>query len=952
MSFRLLPLILFFICIPLFSIDAADIKSDLLFIKFEEEVQSRVLASHGLTDSQPAFPKFRNAQRRGNSKLDRIYISRITSGDDPKDVAGQISEEPGIEYAEPVPVYRTLSSPDDPKYVDGSQSYLDQINAPQAWNITTGSEEVTIAIIDTGTDIDHVDLADNTWINPDEEKDDEDNSGSGKVDDINGWDFYEDNNDPRPDTDEHGTHVAGIAAAVTNNSEGVASLGHSVSYMPLKAGDGSGSFSGQHAYQAMLYAAEQGAEVINCSWGGTSFSETASRVVSEVYEMGSVIIAAAGNDGDEQVFYPAGYPEVTAVASVDENMDKTGFSNFGPFVGVAAPGEDIYSTFNDDKYGRSSGTSMSAPVVSALAGLIASHHQDFDNDQIRAQIKATASGLTYHTEDKWREQLGEGMIDAGSALGDPAPYLLPSNHIYTVVEGDAPPSFSPATAFDLHIDWHNLGIDLSGAEVTFETFAPGLPEDDDLHDAVVPPNSSVSLGSFESGEIIEAAPVEFNITGQAAGRNDERIIIQANVKSGGETIASPTFEVILNPNELVMNANSIELTMGSTGRIGWQDYPNFEEGQSFVIPTFGSQEIDERWADQPLLREGGLMFADSPNASSTRVSNSIRRSEEFADDHFVTRDPFTIESDPDKGIQRSTVSFTDGGASDSYNVITQLTAKSVSDEDFNQVILLNYRFTNDGDETLHEFQPGLFLDWVLPLNTGNPAALQENMEGNINEDDHIIYVSEWDEEDALFTGATMVEPLDRGYLISNSGDPGIFGIQEEFTREDKALTLSYGIRTLGDLEEPRDISMVAGPPSFSLEPGESEEATWVVGWGIGYEGLARNLIQGREYAAEVFTSSVDETTPEQPAASEISKTYPNPFNARSTIELNVAEQGYYEVELINTLGQKVMQLETSELSPGTHSLSLNGSQMATGVYRLLLRRNGEVVDSKGVTLMK
>ncbi len=952
MTIRLYPLILLLLFSTFNNSFAEDYESDRVFIKFEDDAQSRVLSSHQLTDTRPAFTVNRDERRRGNSKLDRIYISRITGDEDPAEVAESIANQPGVVYAEPVPVYKTLSTPNDPKYIGGEQSYLDLINAPQAWSITTGSEEVTIAIIDSGTDIDHIDLADNTWVNPDEEEDGEDNSGSGKADDIHGWDFYEDNNDPRPGSSVHGTHVAGIAAAVTDNEEGVASLGHSVSYMPLKVGDGDGSINGEAAYNAMLYAAEQGVEVINNSWGGTAFSQTAALVVSEVYEMGSVIVAAAGNDGDEQIFYPAGYPEVTAVGSVNEDEQKSGFSNFGPFVGVMAPGEKIYSTENDDEYGPSSGTSMAAPVVSALAGLIASHHSDYTNDQIRAQLKASASELHFDIEDPWRKQLGEGMIDAAAALAEPMLYLHAADYHYTDTDSDTPASFIAASTFDLHIDWHNLGVDLSGAEVSFETFAPGEDENVTANDAVVPASESISLNSFDHGERIEAEPVEFNITGQAFGINNQRIVIKANVIADGQRIASPTFEFTLNQTEMVMNANTISLTLGSNGRIGWQDYPDFDEGESFVISGPDTDKLSDHLTNAPLLREGGLMFADSPDASSTRISNAIRRSEDFADNHFSTREPFQIESDSETGIQRGEVSFTDGDASEPYNVITELTSKSVNDEELDQVIMLNYRFINDGDLTLNDFQTGLFLDWVFPLNTDNPLSLQETLDADVNEDDQIIYVSDWGDENDFYAGATLVEPLGTGYLISNSGDPGLIDIQDEFTLEDKGLALSRGIRPLDDFDDARDISMVVGPPSFSMEPGESKEATWILGWGNSYEELAQNLANGREYAAETFTSSPDTPVAELPEESEISRAFPNPFNSQSTIELQISEQGRYELELINILGQSVKHVESADFTTGNHTVTVDGSSLATGAYHLLLHQDGKIVDTKGITLVK
>lgn len=952
MIFRLF-LLLILVAAAELSAQPADIKSDRIFVKFREHVQPRMGASDKITSLEPAFSAANKHRLRGAHSLDRIYIAEIPAGSDPVDVAAGLNDDPSVEYAEPVPVYRTQTLPDDPKFVEGKQNYLHLINAPEAWDITTGSDEVIIAIIDTGTDLDHVDLADNTWINPNEQNDGTDNSGSGKVDDVYGWDFWSDDNDPRPESDSHGTHVAGIAAAVTDNGEGIASLGHSVSFMPLKVSDGKGgNISSRAAYNAMLYAAEQGASIINCSWGSTTFSQTAAEVVSEVYRKGAVIVAAAGNEGTDREYYPAAYPEVMAVASVNGDKRRSEFSNYGSYISVAAPGENIYSTLLDNSYGPSSGTSMAAPVVSALAGLIASQYPDMSNDQIRAQIKASAAGIDEHPSDQWYQQLGVGLIDAAAALSEPEAFLHASDFNYTVPGGTSPPSFEAASGFKLHVDWHNLGIALDGTEVYFETFAPGVPEDDSRHDAVVPPSSAILLGDFKPGEIKSGTPVEFSITGQAAGHHDQRIIIQAVVSKNGQQIASPVFDLTLNAGMVEMNAGTINVTLGSGGRIGRQDYPEFETGSAFIISSFGSQEVDERWADKPLLREGGLMFTNDPDSDATRVSNSIRRSVDFADDHFIVREPFRIEEDQQAGFQQSTVSFTDGGADEPYDVVTRLTAKSMSGEDTNRFILLNYRFTNESETHLDHFQPGLFLDWVLPLDVSDHSQLQRLNNGAVNTQDDIAYVAEWDKDQPLYAGATTFEPLEIAYLINNRDDTGIFGIEEKFETRDKALTLSYGIRTPGELSEPEDLSMVVGPPALSLAPGESRQATWILGWGIGYDDLRENLQSGREYASEIFTSSRVDHLPALSDKPTITQVYPNPFNAVSTVEFQITEHGHYDIDLVNLLGQNVLNLKSTELEQGRHSITLDAGHLATGVYRVLLRHEGKMVDSKGITLIK
>ncbi|UCD71726.1 MAG: S8 family serine peptidase [Syntrophobacterales bacterium] len=285
-----------------------------------------------------------------------------------EEALAKLRGNPLVEYAEPNYIVRALVTPDDPQFNQlwgldntgqtGGTPDAD-IDAPEAWDITTGDNGVVIAVIDTGVAWKHPDLADNIWTNPGEDPwsdpndpttgNGDDDDGNGKNDDWRGWDFLGDDNDPT-DYSNHGTHVSGTIGALGNNATGITGLNWDVSIMPLRIIGPFGYGDTAKAIDAILYAADNGAKVINASWGGGGFSQALYDAISYANDRGCLFVAAAGNlgnDNDTNPFYPASYdlPNIISVAATDNNDDKAPFSNYGATsVDVAAPGVSILSS--------------------------------------------------------------------------------------------------------------------------------------------------------------------------------------------------------------------------------------------------------------------------------------------------------------------------------------------------------------------------------------------------------------------------------------------------------------------------------------------------------------------------------------------------------------------------------------------------------------------------------
>ena len=303
-----------------------------------------------------------------------------------------------VKYVERNATYESLQVPNDPRFGD---QYADQlVNAPEAWDTTFGDAGVTVAVVDQGVKYDHPDLDGNVASDP-------------------GYDFVDGDSDPYPDelTDQngdgkvemHGTHVAGIAAAAVNNDEGVSGIGNST-VISGRALSETGSGSTADIADAVQWAADQGADVINLSLGGGGATTTMQNAVSYATSQGSLVVAAAGNDYGQPVSYPAAYSECLAVSALDPDETLADYSNLGPEIELAAPGTNVLSTWVDDGYDKISGTSMATPVVAGVAGLTLAAH-DLTNAELRSHLKATAVDVGLPSDEQ-----GSGRVDAGNAV--------------------------------------------------------------------------------------------------------------------------------------------------------------------------------------------------------------------------------------------------------------------------------------------------------------------------------------------------------------------------------------------------------------------------------------------------------------------------------------------------------------------------------------------------------
>ena len=346
--------------------------------------------------------------------LGQGFYSVKAPGATPGQVTAWAGTTPGVAYVEPDFVVQRTSTPSDPAFSrlwglsntgqDGGVAGID-VHAPAAWDVTTGSRGVVVAVIDTGVDATHLDLSANMWRNPGETPGDGvDNDRNGFVDDVFGWNFIDNNANPTDDNG-HGSHVAGTIGAVGNDGNGVVGMNWQVSIMSLRFLDAFGSGSTSAAVAAVNYVTmmrrDHGINVVatNNSWGGGGYSQSLLDAIDAGGRAGILFVAAAGNDSrntDITRFYPAGYPSdsIISVAATDRVGKLAAFSNYGAAsVDVAAPGVSIYSTTRRNAYATMSGTSMATPHVTGAIALLAAANRQASAAQMRQAVLATATPL-------------------------------------------------------------------------------------------------------------------------------------------------------------------------------------------------------------------------------------------------------------------------------------------------------------------------------------------------------------------------------------------------------------------------------------------------------------------------------------------------------------------------------------------------------------------------------
>jgi hypothetical protein len=891
---------------------------------------SKQFSSFGVSEITKHFnPK----DKSDETEINRIYKIKISSPFNPTYVSSKLTKLSEIEWAEPLYLREIVSTPNDSLFT--SQYALKNINAEAAWDITKGNSNIIVAIVDSGVDWNHEDLNAHIWENNDPINGiDDDNNGY--IDDIRGWDFGgldgTPDNDPTEDSPTHGTHVAGIASAVTNNSIGVAGIGYNLTLMPIKTSrQDIGDNIIAYGYEGIIYAADNGANVINCSWGGFGYSNAEQEAIDYAVSKGCVMVCAAGNDGLNEVIYPAAYKGVLSVGNTTSTDIISTTSNYGKDLDVCAPGSSIISTWQSltSPYISISGTSMASPLVAGLAGLVIDKFPTYTPLQIIEQIRVNADNIDNINPTK-TDLLGSGRINAYKALSNSnvKSVRITSAEFIDVGNGDG--IIEAGDDVEIKLNFTNFLNPLSTLSAVITT---------ESKDVTITQSQFTTPGK-ETLEEFNNQKSEFKFTVNENSANDKEVLFKITYTDGTYS----DFELIsvfINPTYKTQSGNNISFTITSKGTLAFNDYPTNSQGSGFTFLK-----------GRNLLFEAGLMYgaSEAKLISSTRSSNADYQSDDFYPLSFVQINNPGVIAD-----QEGSSTFNDNNAgTGKLNIETKLNTYSFSDSGNDNYIILKYTFNNLSSTDYSNFFVGIYFDWDVDDEGYDKNITRFDSQNNFG----YLYHSD---ENRPFIGMALLTEATTGYYgITNDGSDGGIGVYDGFPNSSKWLTLSNGLNKTD--AGPSDVSAVISAGPYQFNSNSTLEVAFSISAGIDLNSITSSVINSREKYNTVIVNVKNDKI-DLPTEFSLSQNYPNPFNPSTTIKYSIpvedvrqlTDASSTKIVVYDILGREVAILVNKKQAPGNYEVVFNTSsiskQLTSGVYFYKLTY-GNYSSTKKLMLLK
>jgi serine protease len=897
------------------------------------------------------FPARKNLTFKDPVGMDRIFYFKFPVNENPYAVAESLSRSPLVEYAEPHFTYKLQFTPNDPDYT--MQSYLKQIHADSAWTICNGSPDVVIGIVDSGTDWQHPDLSANIAINSAEDinhdgkfenwpsteirngvsgdLDGIDEDGDGYVDDVVGWDFAgadgnTPDNDPSPG-EPHGTHTAGIASAVTNNGIGVASVGYQCKILPVKTSvDDPTNDEILYGDEGIKYAADRGANIISCSWGGPAGSSFEQDVIRYALAKGSIVIAAAGNDGANEFFYPASNPGVFSVASVSSSDTKSSFTNYGPLIGICAPGENIYSTYPNDSYAYSSGTSMSTPVVAAVAALVKSYHPSWTMEQVLQQVRVSAANINA-LNPSYTHMLGLGRVDALRALTVRSPAIqLASFSVSDSAFGNGNNVVEPGEDIQIFCTTENYLQSATNVSVTLVSTDPYATMVD----------STFQIGSLDSLASATNSSQPFRVHVSSSVPENETMTFLLLISASGYSDYS-SFSILASPSFRNSDVAGVELSFTAKGDLGFDDYPNNTVGAGFV----------DKSTQDNMMFEGAFMAGTGPTMVEDVARDGIDGSTQDVD--FVAAGPVQTLQPGVLGDQDVLTSFKENDSlSQKIGFSVQTHAFAFSQTQPTNAVFIRYILKNISSNDLTGLYCGLYFDWDI-------GEVYDNVAG-FDGAHNLGYVYDTTTADVQRYGGITVlskQGTVQYHAIDNAdeGSGEDWGVYDGFTKAEKWDALHSGVSKAS--AGPSDVSFFIGAGPYSIAAGDSAFFGVAIMASPTLDALQTSAALARTKWLDLNLDAVGPAAPVSslPKQFALYQNYPNPFNPTTVIAYQVPVKSHVTVIVYDMLGREVATLVDGEKPAGSFTALFDASRFSSGVYFYRMQA-GTFSETKKFVLMK
>ena len=867
-----------------------------------------VFQKAGVTSINTMFPNSKIAVNKmpdgsESPDLSTIYKIQYTSDASIVDVINEILKSADVLYAEPSYIYHTSYRPNDPDTGGTTNYYQRIIKAYEAWGVSKGDTNVVIGVVDTGGDLDHPDLAANIKYNYADPIDGIDNDADGYIDNFKGWDFvgpvssaFVGDGDPNVQAggNDHGVHVGGDASAVADNGVGIAGVGFKCKLLYIKCTPDANENAIYTGYEGIAYAADHGASVINCSWGGQGGGALGQDVVNYALSHNALVVAAAGNDNlDSYNFFPTSYKGVLSVGATASTDRRSSFSNFGYNVDVSAPGSNIYSTVYNNSYASYDGTSMASPIAAGACALVKSQFPNYNALQVGEQLRVSCDDISSKNSSSYKDKMGKGRINVYKALTLVSPSIRSTNYSLTDNHNG---SYLPGDTVTVSLEVINYLAATTNLQIALSSSSTNI----------------VTIGAAQSvgvlGTLQKANANGFKFYIKPTATENETVSLKFSY-TDGTYVDAEYVSVDINISSLNITVNQIGSTATGIGRVGFR---NGDATGGLGVTYKGSS----------LLYEAAFMVG----VNSAQVSNNARSDVATPDEHFVSTQRVHMNSAA--GVAHySAGEFTDGSATTPIGITAKHRELAWASAPDDKYFIVEYK-VKAGSTTPAYI--GMFYDWDIASAANNQIFWDSTLRMG-----YAMSLVSTDPLTAVKILSTNADPFYYGQSHSVAGDPQEGG----YTTAEKYMTMSSGVvnKEYGNNGVGIDVMYSIGAGPYTLNSTTESILAVAVIAGDNLADLQASAAAAQaKYDNFVTTLGVNETIANQRAF-----VYPNPAQDNVSIVIPT-EATNATVNIMDALGRVVFSEQFTGLND---TFQLNNLKLVNGVYSVVVKTTaGEYVN--------
>lgn len=688
-----------------------------------------------------------------------------------------------FEYAQPHFLDELMYTPNDPNI--GSQYYLGRISAFAAWNICKSDTNKVVAITDTGYEFNHPDLVNAVKYNYLDPVDGLDNDNDGYTDNYRGWDMGQMDNNPQFGAYGHGIHVAGIAGASVDNTFGMAGVGFNSKLLPVKIDNANGQIVA--GYEGIVYSADHGAQVINCSWGSAYYGGDYIKDIINYASLvrGCLVVAACGNSYSEVPFFPASATYVLSVAGSNSLDKKWSNSSYGYFVDISAPGESIYSTWGGASFITSAGTSMASPVVAGSAALVSSYYPDLNMLQIAEVLRNSADSIDYVIgNETYAGKLGTGRINLYRALTDtlrPSVRLINHHFLNTL--------FGAGDTIKLVAYYTNYLSKTLNTKVRIECNSPYVQMLDSIY-------YQGNMGALET-DSNTTSPFKIYLKGNLPSNYNLQILVYFE---SDNALSRDPITYVVNTDYYQLDTNNISATVVGNSNLGFNDGYLMMQGRGLTYKNRAN-----------LLTMAGFMAG----TSSVNISDNVYGFSIPGDTDFTMSYPTIPVYDTKYGDKAFLSQFTDTALATNSNKLKVLQYSYAwhAPDDANYIIL-KYRMINLNMTPIISLYSGFFADWDVGSSSSNRAHY--DTEGDL--------IVAYNLDSSMFIGLCHLSPSEgTHYLFDMNGFNGSITVNDGFSGLEKYSALTSERNSAGVSAAGNDIAMLLSAGPFTIQASDTAD---------------------------------------------------------------------------------------------------------------------------------